>query len=105
MAIDKLRSYSSVFSRSSFIKLLQHDDYSFINAKIVRYDLSKVGKKINTYHDYIQYIYKALSKHYRNEYIYENTFINDWLLNQWEFKGILFENEYRFTKKQLAMFF
>ena len=94
-AIDKLRSYSSVFSRSSFIKLLQHDDYSFINAKIEKYDLSKVGKNINTYHDYIQYIYKALSKHYRNEYVYKNTFLNDLLLSKYGVKNTIAINEFR----------
>ena len=95
MAIDKLRSYSSVFSRSSFIKLLQHDDYSFINAKIERYDLSKVGKNINTYHDYIQYIYRALSKQYRNEYIYKNTFLNELLLSKYGVKNTIAINEFR----------
>ena len=93
--IDKLRSYSSVFSRSSFVKLLQHDDYSFINAKIERYDLSKVGKNINTYHDYIQYIYKVLRKQYRSEYIYKNTFINDLLLSKYGIKNTIAINEFR----------
>jgi len=93
--IDKLRSYSSVFSRSSFIKLLQYDDYSFINAKIERYDLSKVGKQINTYHEYIQYIYRELRKQYRNEYIYKNTFINDLLLSKYGVKNTIAINEFR----------
>jgi hypothetical protein len=74
---------------------LQHDDYSFINAKIERYDLTKVGKNINTYHDYIQYIYKVLRKQYRNEYIYKNTFINDLLLSKYGVKNTIAINEFR----------
>lgn len=93
--LDKLRSYSSVFSRSSFIKLLQHDDYSFIDSKIESYDLSKVGKNINTYYDYIQYIYRVLRNQYRNEYIYKNTFINDLLLSKYGFKNTIAINEFR----------
>ncbi len=94
MDLDKLRSYSTIFSRSSFTKLLHHDDYSFINAKIERYDLSKVGKNINTYYDYIQYIYRELRKQYRNEYIYKNTFITDWLLSKYGVKNTIAINEF-----------
>ena len=93
--LNKLRSYSSVFSRSSFTKLLQNDDYSFINAKIERYDLSKVGKNINTYYDYIHYIYRVLRKQYRNEYIYKNTFLNDLLLSKYGVKNTIAINEFR----------
>jgi len=93
--LDKLRSYSTVFTRASFNKLLQYDDYSFIDAKIERYDSLKVGKSIHSYYDYIQYIYRALSKHYRNEYVYKNTFINDLLLSQYGVKDTIAINEFR----------
>lgn len=93
--LDKLRSYSSVFSRASFIKLLQHDDYSFINARIERYDIIRVGKNFNTYYDYIQYIYRILRKQYRSEYIYKNTFINDLLLSKYGVKNTIAINEFR----------
>lgn len=95
MELEKLRSYATVFSSTSFSKLLHRNDYSFINAKIERYDFSKVGKEIHTYHDYIQYIYKELRKRYRNEYIYKNTFINDLLLNKYGVKDTIAINEFR----------
>ncbi len=93
--LDKLRSYSSVFSSTSFLKLLQHDDYSFINTKIERYDLSKVGVHINTYYDYIQLIYRELRKRYRNEYVYKNTFINNLLIGKYGVKDTIAINEFR----------
>lgn len=95
MELEKLRSYATIFSSTSFSKLLQRNDYSFINAKIERYDFSKVGKEIHTYHDYIQYIYKELRKRYRNEYVYKNTFINDLLLNKYGVKDTIAINEFR----------
>ena len=93
--LDKLRSYATVFSSTSFSKLLQRNDYSFINAKIVRYDFPKVGKEIHTYHDYIRFIYNELRKRYRNEYIYKNTFINDLLINKYGIKNTIAINEFR----------
>lgn len=93
--LDKMRSYSSVFSGSLFAKLLEQDDYSFLNLKIERYDLPKVGKQVITYYDYIRYIYSELRKQYRNEYIYKNTFINDLLLKKYGVKNTVVINEFR----------
>jgi len=93
--LDKLRSYSTVFSSMSFSQLLQHDDYSFIDAKIKRFDLPKIGKKINTYYDYVQYIYGEIGKQYRNEYIYKNTFINKLLLDEYGVIDTVAINEFR----------
>ncbi len=93
--LEKLRSYSSIFSSTSFFKLLKYDDYSFINAKIERYDLSKLGKNINTYNDYIQYVYKMIRGAYRNEYVYKNTFINNLLLKKYGVKDTIVINEFR----------
>lgn len=93
--LDKLRSYSSVFSSTSFSKLLRYDDYSFLDAKIERYDKAKVGKKINTYYDYIKFIYSELKRQYRNEYIYKNTFINNLLIDKYGVKDTIAINEFR----------
>lgn len=95
MELERLRSYATIFSSTSFSKLLQRNDYSFINAKIERYDFSKIGKEIHTYHDYIQYIYKELRKRYRIEYVYKNTFINDLLLNKYGIKDTIAINEFK----------
>ena len=93
--LNKYRSYSSIFSSTSFAKLLKYDDYSFIDAKIERYDLLKVGSDINTYYDYIQYVYHQLKKDYKNEYVYKNTFINCLLLEKYRIKDTIAINEFR----------
>jgi len=93
--LTRMRSYSSIFSSTSFSKLLRYDDYSFIDSKIERYDQSKVGKIIETYYDYIRYIYRELRKQYRNEYIYKNTFINEILLGTYGVKDTVAINEFR----------
>lgn len=90
-----MRSYSSIFSTTYFSKLLKNDDYSFINSKIMKYDQLLVGKEILTYHDYIKFVYKELSKQYRNEYIFKNTFINELLINKYGLKDTIAINEFR----------
>lgn len=95
ITLNKMRSYSSVFSSTSFSRLLQYDDYSFIDSKIERYDKSKIGKNIETYYDYIRYIYNELRKQYRNEYIYKNTFINELLIKTYGVKDTIAINEFR----------
>src|SRR4051812_10639627 len=89
MELNRMRSYSSIFSTTYFSKLLKNDDYSFINSKIMKYDQLLVGKEILTYHDYIKFIYKELSKQYRNEYIFKNTFINELLINKYGLKDTI----------------
>jgi hypothetical protein len=90
-----MRSYSSIFSSSSFYKLLKDDDYSFLDLKITRYDSSKVGREINTYYDYLKYVYYELSKNYKNEYIYKNTFLNKLLIDKYGIKNTIAINEFR----------
>lgn len=91
----RLRSYSSIFSSTSFSRLLQHDDYSFMNMKIEQYDQSKVGKNINTYYDYIRYTYNALKKNYKNEYVFKNTLINEIIIDHYGVKDTVAINEFR----------
>jgi len=93
--LNKLRSYSSIFSSTSFQKLLKFDDYSFIDSKIERYDMNRIGKSIFTYYDYIRYVYNSLRKQYKNEYIYKNTIINELLIKQYGLKNSVIINEFR----------
>lgn len=93
--LKKMRSYSSVFSSTSFSRLMQYDDYSFMDSKIEQYDKQKIGVSIKTYYDYIRYIYNELRKQYRNEYIYKNTFINELLIKTYGVKDTIAINEFR----------
>jgi len=104
--INRMRSYSSIFSSTYFSKLLKLNDYSFIDDKISTYDKDLVGHKIYTYNDYIKFIYKELKKEYLNEYIYKNTFINDFIIKQYGLKNSNVINEFRVGKSvaDLVMF-
>lgn len=92
---EKLRSYASVFSSTSFSQLLKRDDFEFINRKIERYDGAKVGKSLFTYSDYIKYVYNSLKRDYRCEYIYKNELINELLLKKYGTKNTVVINEFK----------
>jgi hypothetical protein len=94
--IELLRSYSTIFSGTSFSRLILKDDYSFISSKIERYDSRILAKKENyTFGDYIKHVYKVLCKHYRNEYIYKNTIINEILIKKYGLKDTVAINEFK----------
>lgn len=103
-SINQLRDYSALFSRSEVIRILR-DDFQSFNTKIIRYGVSS-KKKETTYLSYLKSIYRILEKHYPNEYIYKNEFLNRWLINELgSCKSIVF-NELRLGKAiaDLAMF-
>lgn len=94
--LDRMRSYSTVFSSTSFSKVLKGDDLSFIDSKIKRYDENTIKSgKVSTYLEYIRHIYAELSKNYRNEYLYKNSFINNLLLKEYGVKNTIAINEFR----------
>ncbi|MFA6572233.1 MAG: sce7726 family protein, partial [Bacteroidota bacterium] len=66
-----------------------------MNSRIEKFDTSQIGKNVNTYYDYIQFIYNALGKQYKNEYVYKNTFINQLLIKNYGIKNTVAINEFR----------
>jgi hypothetical protein len=92
---ERLRSYASIFSSTSFARLIKYEDFDFINKKIERYDSNKIGKKIITYSDYICYAYNALKNDYRCEYVYKNEIINELLIKKYGTKDTVVINEFK----------
>ena len=91
---QRLRSYSSIFSRMSLYPVMESDDCSLLDMKISRFDSYNVGKKFITYLDYLKFVYVELRKHYRCEYIYKNTLI-DSLIKEYGTKNSLIVNEFK----------
>lgn len=102
---NQLRDYSTLFLRSEVNRIMRNDFNSF-NAKIARYQ-KELTFKNDTYLSYLKKVYKVLEKHYPNEYIYKNEFLNKWLINELgsNNNSIVF-NELRLGKviADLAMF-
>ncbi len=100
---ERMRSYSSIFSRSLFTDIVKYDDYKTLNAYIKRYDSART---FLTYSDYIKYTYKLIAKDYRCEYVYKNEILNQFLIKQFGTKDTIAINEFRVNNSivDLALF-
>ena len=93
MDLDRLRSYSSVFTRSVFSRLVKFDDFSPISNVVRAYDDTKIGDGIS-YADYLEIMYSALSEGYRNEYVCKNSLVNK-IVSLNKSRNITVFNEFR----------
>ena len=92
MSVDKLRSYSSAFSRSVFSSIIRFSDFTRLDWLSEQYD----GQLDDcTYLAYLSYIYKSLSRFYRCEYVYKNEIINQLLLKKYGTKHTVAFNEFK----------
>lgn len=92
--LTQLRDYSSLFSRSG-AELWIKSNFDLIDYKIERYD-NKWQKTLNaTYLDYLKYVYQILEKNYQNEYIFKNSFLNEWLIKEIGHNNTKVFNEFR----------
>lgn len=78
---DQLRDYSSLFSRNQ-VKSWFNNDFTSIYHKIKRYDEDWLTMDNTNLVEYLQHVYKILEGHYQNEYIFKNTFLNEFLIQE-----------------------
>lgn len=90
---DRLRSYSSAFSRSVFSDIVYFSDFSHLDWLISHYDETLEDNA--SYMDYLSYMYAAISKSYRCEYVFKNEIINQLLLKKYGTKHTVAFNEFR----------
>ena len=102
--INRLRDYSSLFSRSEALQWYD-ENWSSVKLKIERYDRGILQKNCS-YLSYLKHVYKVLERFYPNEYIYKNEFIRQWLLQEVGINGSVLFSEFRLGKAvaDLAMF-
>lgn len=86
----RLRDFSSAFSRSAFIDVLNFNDYSHFNWLVSKYDILKCA----TYSDLLKKSYSVISKYYRCEYVYKNELIK-LLLKKYGTRNSVYFNEFR----------
>lgn len=91
---NQLRDYSSLFSRSG-AELWIKSNFDSIDYKIERYDIKWQNSADATYLDYLKYVYQILEKNYQNEYIFKNSFLNEWLISEIGHKNTKVFNEFR----------
>ena len=90
---EQLRSYSSAFSRDVFSDIANFSDFSHLDWLISHYEESLNDNA--SYMDYLSYMYAAISKSYRCEYVFKNEIINQLLLKKYGTKHTVAFNEFR----------
>ena len=91
--MNRLRSYSSAFSRSVFSDILSYSDFSQLD-----WLNGKYGEKLPegcSYLDYLSYMYRTLSRFYRCEYVFKNEIINQLLLKRYGTQNTIAFNEFK----------
>jgi len=103
-SINQLRDFSYLFSRSEVNRWFKND-FKSIDSKLQRYKLSERNKG-KSYLTVLRQTYKILEKHYPNEYILKNEFLNQWLKEELGNSNSIIFNELRIGKviADLAMF-
>lgn len=91
---NQLRDYSSLFSRS-VAELWMKSNFDSIDYKIERYDIKWQNSENATYLDYLKYVYQILEKNYQNEYVFKNSFLNEWLISEIGHNNTKVFNEFR----------
>lgn len=86
----RLRDFSSAFSRSAFVDILNYSDYSHFNWLASKYDTLKCA----TYFELLKKSYSLISKHYRCEYVYKNELIKH-LLHEYGTRNSVYFSEFR----------
>lgn len=97
----RLRDYSSAFSRSAFMDILNFDDYSRFQWISSQYKL----KRYSTYIDFLKVLYAQISRRYKCEYVYKNELIK-LLLKEYGTKNTVYFSEFRVGNSiaDMAMF-
>ena len=90
---ERARSYSSVFTRKVFSDIIDYHDFSHLNWLYTTYDQHQKG--IESYSDYLLYLYNYITKFYRCEYVYKNEIINQLLLKTYGTKNTIAFNEFK----------
>lgn len=96
--IDRLRSYASILSNSTFNLIVREKNYNYLKSKIRKYDKDLPNKNSSTYQEYFTYIFNSLLLNYRNEYLYKNLIINEILFKRYNLSTTTVLNEFRINK-------
>jgi hypothetical protein len=91
IGLERLRSYSSAFSRHAFQDILLFDDFSHLDWL---YQSEPSSSGYETYLDYLGKMYRALERGYRCEYVYKNEIIHH-LIRKYRSKTSVIFNEFR----------
>jgi hypothetical protein len=90
---DALRCLSQIFTTSTFEKAVRDNDTKSTELRIQKHFPEL--KSDTTIKSLIKQIYSSLSKEYRNEYLYKNSLLNEYLLKKYSLKTTTVFHEFK----------
>lgn len=81
MNLDSLRSLSEIFTPSNFNRVVRFNDFSTTEKKLKKHYYDEVINK--NYKKVLSELYVLLQNEYRNEYLYKNGLLNQYLLKKY----------------------
>lgn len=102
---DRLRFFSSIFSRSFFLDLLENEGVSEITRERLKLFLPCMGNEPLTLGKCLKTAYMQLAKSYRSEYVYKNALIR-MIVEQYSRSDTVIFNEFKCGRSyaDIAMF-
>lgn len=91
---EQLRAYASLFSSQTGMRTLRFGDIDDIQYVYDKYDAVHYHDRDLSCWDYLSKVYDVLRRHYRNEYVYKNELINDFLKDRYLQKDTVILNEF-----------
>lgn len=91
-----LHVYANLLAVGKMREMVEYGNVSYVQEKYFKYK-DYIDKDVTCIGDLLSYAYSEMRKHYRNEYVYKNTIINNIIKNHSLNKSIIF-NEFRVGK-------
>lgn len=98
MDISNLRGIARLVNLTAFKKLTMDSNQSAYIRQLKKYsNWGSIVPENKPYilQDLIDYSYELLVNHYRNEYVYKSTLLNDFVLKQYSINNTIILNEFR----------
>lgn len=101
MNINNLRGIARLVNHAAFKKLAKDSNQSAYIRQLKKYsnwECIEPENKPQKLQELIEYSYELLVAHYRNEYVYKSTILNDFVLKHYSLDNTILLNEFRINE-------
>lgn len=101
MNINNLRGIARLVNHAAFKKLAKDRNQSAYIRQLKKYsnwECIEPENKPQKLQELIEYSYELLVAHYRNEYVYKSTILNDFVLKHYSLDNTILLNEFRINE-------
>lgn len=94
-----LRSLSTIYTTGAIKNIINHDGLLIFKSKINKHRKNVLSKyKSSKVSDLLKNVYQEMTNNYRNEYIYKNKILYEYLLKRYSLRTTILLNEFKIGK-------